>query len=50
MMRSYADHRASSAYHGILRHQHDFAAHPLLPSGILVVVHNTVRETWDNYG
>jgi hypothetical protein len=35
MMRSYADHRASSAYHGILRHHHDFAAHPLLPSGIL---------------
>jgi hypothetical protein len=50
MMRSYADQPAISAYHGIHRQPFDFASHPLAPCGTLVVIHNSVRETWDNFG
>jgi hypothetical protein len=50
MMRSYADQPAISAYHGIHRQPFDFASHPLAPCGTLIVIHNSVRETWDNFG
>jgi hypothetical protein len=50
MIRSYADQPTISAYHGIHRRPFDFASHPLAPCGTLVVVHNSIRETWDNFG
>jgi hypothetical protein len=50
MMRSYADQPAISAYHGIHRKPFDFFSHPLAPCSTLVVVHNSIRETWDNFG
>jgi hypothetical protein len=58
IMRAYADQpsigtlrlRGSTAYHGIHRSPFDFASHPLAPCGILVVIHNSIRETWDNFG
>ncbi len=39
-----------NAYHGIHRSPFDFASHPLAPCGTLVVIHNSIRETWDNFG
>jgi hypothetical protein len=50
MMRAYADQPSISAYHGIHRSPFDFASHPLAPCGTLVVIHNSIRETWDNFG
>ncbi len=50
MMRSYADQPSISAYHGINRRPFDFASHPLAPCGTLVVIHNSICETWDNFG
>ena len=50
MMRSYADQPTISAYHGIHRKPYDFASHPMAPCGTLVVIHNSIRETWDNFG
>jgi hypothetical protein len=50
MMRSYADQPTISAYHGIHRRPFDFASHPMAPYGTLVVIHNSIRETWDNFG
>ena len=50
MMRPYADQPPISAYHGIHRRPFDFASHPLAPCGTLVVIHNSIRETWDNFG
>ena len=50
MMRAFADQRNISAYHGIHRKPYDFLSHPLAPCGTLIVLHNSQRETWDNFG
>jgi hypothetical protein len=50
MMRAFADQPNISAYHGIHRQLCDFLSHPLAPCGTLVVLHNSIRETWDNFG
>jgi hypothetical protein len=50
MMRSYADQSTISAYHGTHRRPFDFASRPMAPCGTLVVIHNSIRETWDNFG
>ena len=50
MMRAFADQRNISAYHGIHRKPYDFISHPLAPCGTLIVLHNSQRETWDNFG
>ncbi len=49
-MRSHAGQPTISAYHGIHRRPFDFASHPVAPCGTLVVIHNSIRETWDNFG
>ena len=50
MMRAFADQPNISAYHGIHRKPYDFLSHPLAPCGTLIVLHNSIRETWDNFG
>ena len=50
MMRPFADQPNISAYHGIHRAPYDFLSHPLAPCGTLIVLHNSIRETWDNFG
>ncbi len=50
MMRPFADQPKISAYHGIHRAPYDFLSHPLAPCGTLIVLHNSIRETWDNFG
>jgi hypothetical protein len=49
-MRAFADQPNISAYHGIHRKLYDFLSHPLAPCGTLIVLHNSVRETWDTFG
>ena len=50
MLRPWADQPSISAYHGIFREPYNFLAHPMAPLGTLIVVHDTQRETWDNFG
>jgi hypothetical protein len=50
LLRPYADLPAISAYNGIYRTPYDFLSHPIAPCGTLIVLHNTRRETWDNFG
>jgi hypothetical protein len=50
MMRPWADQPSISAYHGVFREPYNFLAHPMAPLGTLIVVHDTQRETWDNFG
>ena len=50
MLRPWADNHTISAYHGCLREPYNFLAHPMAPCGTLIVVHDPVRETWDNFG
>ena len=50
MMRPWADQPSISAYHGIFREPYNFLAHPMAPLGTLIIVHDTQRETWDNFG
>jgi hypothetical protein len=50
MLRAFADQPNISAYHGIHRKPYDFLSHPLAPCGTLIVLHNSIRETWDNFG
>jgi hypothetical protein len=50
MMRAFADQPNISAYHGVHRKPYDFLSHPLAPCGTLIVLHNSIRETWDNFG
>jgi hypothetical protein len=50
MLRAFADQPNISAYHGIHRKPYDFLSHPLAPCGTLIVLHNSIHETWDNFG
>jgi hypothetical protein len=50
LMRPYADLHSISAHNGIFRKPYDFLSHPIAPCGTLIVLHNTRRETWDNFG
>jgi hypothetical protein len=50
MLRAFADQPNISAYHGIHRKPYDFLSHPLAPCDTLIVLHNSIRETWDNFG
>jgi hypothetical protein len=50
LLRPYADLPTISAYNGIYRRPYDFLSHPIAPCGTLIVLHNTRRETWDNFG
>ena len=50
LQRPYADLQSISAYNGIYREPYDFLSHPIAPCGTLIVLHNTRRETWDNFG
>jgi hypothetical protein len=50
MMRPFADQPNISAYHGIHRAPYDFFSHLLAPCGTFIVLHNSIRETWDNFG
>jgi hypothetical protein len=50
MMHALADQPNISAYHGIHRKLYDFLSHPLAPCGTLIVIHNSIRETWDTFG
>ncbi len=50
MLRAFADQSNISTYHGIHRKPYDFLSHPLAPCGTLIVLHNSIRETWDNFG
>jgi hypothetical protein len=51
LQRPYADLPSSiSAYNGIYREPYDFLSHPIAPCGTLIFLHNTRRETWDNFG
>jgi hypothetical protein len=49
MMRAFADQPNISAYHGIHRKPYDFLSHPLAPCGTLIILHNSIRETWDYF-
>jgi hypothetical protein len=46
----YADLPSISAHNGIYREPYDFLSHPIAPCGTLIVLYNTRRETWDNFG
>jgi hypothetical protein len=50
LFRPYADLPTISARHGIFREPYVFLTHPIAPCGTVIVVHNTRRETWDNFG
>ncbi len=50
MLRAFADQPNIYAYHGIHRKPYDFLSHPLALCGTLIVLHNSIRETWDNFG
>jgi hypothetical protein len=49
MLRAFADQPNISAYHDIHRKPYDFLSHPIAPCGTLIVLHNSIRETWDNF-
>ncbi len=50
MIRAFADQPNISAYHGIHRKPYDFLSYPLAPCGTLVLLHNSFRKKWDNFG
>jgi hypothetical protein len=50
LQRPYADLPSISAYNGIYRAPYGFLSHPIAPCGTLIVLHNTRRETWHNFG
>jgi hypothetical protein len=50
LQRPSADLPSISTYNGIYREPYDFLVHPIAPCGTLIVLHNTRRETWDNFG
>jgi hypothetical protein len=50
LLHAYSDLHSISAYNGIYREPYDFLSHPIAPCGTLIVLHNTRRETWDNFG
>jgi hypothetical protein len=50
MLHAFADQPNISASHGTHRKAYDFLIHPLASCGTLTVLHNYIRETWDNFG
>ena len=50
ILRAFSDQLNISAYHGIHRKPYDFLRHSLAPCGTLIVLHNSIRETRDNFG
>ena len=50
MMRAFVDQPNIYAYHGIYRKPYDVLSHPLAACGTLIVLHNSICITWDNFG